>query len=93
MSVGKECPFILYTVSSLSFHSLVIYFIFQYFVHHPSSVNLTIVLQDAYRMQEATPTDIHPKEVLGEFIPLTKGTYPVFNKYPEFIVDYQVMKY
>ena len=27
--------------------------------------------------------------MVDEFIPLTKGQYPVFNKYPKFIVDYQ----
>ena len=30
--------------------------------------------------------------MLGPFEPLTKGTYPVFNKYPKFIVDYQVQE-
>ena len=27
---------------------------------------------------------------MEEFSALTKGQYPVFNKYPKFIVDYQV---
>ena len=41
-------------------------------------------------MQETTPTEIHPQETLGVFTPLTRHTYPVFNKYPKFIVDFQV---
>ena len=41
-------------------------------------------------MQETTPTEIHPQETLGVFTPLTRDTYPVFNKYPKFIVDFQV---
>jgi len=30
--------------------------------------------------------------MLESFVPLTKGTYPVFNRYPKFIVDYQVQE-
>ena len=41
-------------------------------------------------MQEATPNELHPQETLGQFTRLTQGTYPVFNKYPKYIVDYQV---
>ena len=48
-----------------------------------------VVIQEAYRMQETTPPDIHPEKLLGSLVPLTKGTYPVFNRYPKFIVDYQ----
>ena len=62
----------------------------QYFMRHSSSVSLKVVLQDAHRMFEATPTDIHPKGLLEGFVPLTKETYPVFNKYPTFVVDYHV---
>ena len=39
---------------------------------------------------DATPESVHPRKLLTEFSPLTKGQYPVFNKYPKFIVDYQV---
>ena len=48
------------------------------------------VLKETYRLMEATPVDLHPQNTLGEFTPLTKGNYPVFNKFPKFIVDYQV---
>lgn len=40
---------------------------------------------------EATPSDVHPQQLMDDFEPLTKGQYPVFNKYPKFIVDYQVI--
>ena len=30
--------------------------------------------------------------MLEPLVPLTRGTYPVFNKYPKFIVDYQVQE-
>jgi len=39
---------------------------------------------------DSTPADIHPQNVLEDFTPLTQGQYPIFNKYPKFIVDYQV---
>lgn len=38
---------------------------------------------------DSTPSDIHPKSMLSDFTPLTKGQYPVFNHYPEFLVEYQ----
>ena len=50
------------------------------------------MIQEAYHLQKTTPTELHPERMLGPFEPLTKGTYPVFNKYPKFIVDYQVQE-
>ena len=42
-------------------------------------------------MMETTPADLSPTHLLHSFVPLSKGSsYPVFNKYPSFIVDYQV---
>lgn len=49
------------------------------------------VLKEAYRMMESTPDDINPLYLMEHFTPLTKGQYPVFNKYPKFIIDYQVI--
>ena len=49
-----------------------------------------MVIKDAYRLYESTPDDIHPKHMLEEFAPLTKGQYPIFDKYPKFVVDYLV---
>ena len=64
----------------------------QYFFHHRSSLDIGAVIQEAYRLQQTTPPDIHPKRMLEPFAPLTRGTYPIFNKYPKFIVDYQVQE-
>lgn len=47
------------------------------------------MIKEAYRIMESTPSDIHPRNMLSDFTPLTKGQYPVFNQYPEFIVEYQ----
>ena len=67
--------------------------LFQYFFHHRNAVDMKQVLKEAYRIMEATPDSLHPRKLLTEFTPLTKGQYPVFNKYPKFIVDYQVINY
>ena len=64
----------------------------QHFFHNPSSVDIGAVIQEAYHLQKTTPAALNPERMLGSFEPLTKGTYPVFNKYPKFIVDYQVQE-
>jgi hypothetical protein len=61
---------------------------FQQFFHHLPALDVGVVIREAYRMQETTPPEIHPEKLLGSLVPLTRGTYPVFNKYPKFIVDY-----
>ncbi|XP_033626137.1 TBC1 domain family member 31-like [Asterias rubens] len=65
---------------------------FKYFFHHRNAVHVGNVISEAYRLWEVTPDDIHPKRMLEEFKPLTKGQYPIFNKYPKFIVDYQAQE-
>ncbi|XP_035828505.1 TBC1 domain family member 31 isoform X2 [Aplysia californica] len=65
---------------------------FKFFFHHRNAMNVRQVLKETYRLMESTPDDLHPKNKLDEFIPLTRGNYPVFNKYPKFIVDYQVQE-
>lgn len=47
------------------------------------------MLKEAYRLMDSTPADIHPSSALSDFEPLTQGQYPIFNKYPTFIVEYQ----
>ncbi|XP_074703352.1 TBC1 domain family member 31 isoform X3 [Strix aluco] len=65
---------------------------FEYFFHHRNNLDINVVIKEAYHLMEATPLDIHPQRMLDDFIPLTKGQYPVFNKYPTFIVDYQTQE-
>ncbi|XP_077982423.1 TBC1 domain family member 31-like [Glandiceps talaboti] len=65
---------------------------FEYFFHHRNSVEIGTILKEAYHLQESTPDDIHPVRMLDDFKPLTKGQYPIFNKYPKFIVDYQAQE-
>ncbi|KAL5021911.1 hypothetical protein ScPMuIL_001066 [Solemya velum] len=65
---------------------------FKYFFHHQNAVDVKQVIKEAYRIFEGTPEDIHPRKNMEYFKPLTKGQYPVFNKYPKFIVDYQIQE-
>ncbi|XP_057879336.1 TBC1 domain family member 31 isoform X1 [Melospiza georgiana] len=66
---------------------------FEFFFHHRNNVDIDVVIKEAYHLMEATPLDIHPQQMLDDFTPLTKGQYPVFNKYPMFIVNYQAQKW
>ncbi|XP_062987183.1 TBC1 domain family member 31 [Elgaria multicarinata webbii] len=62
---------------------------FEYFFHHRNNLDINVVIKEAYHLMECTPADVHPRRMLEDFVPLTKGQYPIFNKYPKFIVDYQ----
>ncbi|KAM3873428.1 TBC1 domain family member 31 [Diretmus argenteus] len=62
---------------------------FEYFFHHRNNLDMGAMIKEAYRLMSSTPADIHPRTMLSDFTPLTKGQYPVFNHYPEFIVEYQ----
>ncbi|KAM6457750.1 TBC1 domain family member 31 isoform 1-T1 [Liasis olivaceus] len=62
---------------------------FEYFFHHRNHLDVSVVIREAYHLMDCTPPDIHPVRMLEDFVPLTKGQYPIFNKYPKFIVDYQ----
>ncbi|XP_043118038.1 TBC1 domain family member 31 isoform X2 [Puntigrus tetrazona] len=62
---------------------------FEYFFHHRNSLDINAMLKEAYRLMDSTPADIHPSTALSDFEPLTQGQYPIFNKYPTFIVEYQ----
>ncbi|XP_071817640.1 TBC1 domain family member 31-like [Apostichopus japonicus] len=63
---------------------------FNYYFHHCNAVNISSVIKDAYNLKETTPEDIIPGK--DQFKPLTKGQYPIFNKYPKFVVDYQTQE-
>ncbi|CAF2035987.1 unnamed protein product [Rotaria magnacalcarata] len=65
---------------------------FKYFFHHRNPISVQTILTEAYRLSEVTPVDIDPKRMIESFQPLTRAQYPVFNKYPKFIVDYQIQE-
>ncbi|KAM9724011.1 TBC1 domain family member 31 [Menidia menidia] len=62
---------------------------FEYFFHHRNNLDVGAMIKEAYRLMSSTPADIHPRTLLSDFTALTSGQYPVFNQYPEFIVEYQ----
>uniref|UniRef100_A0A3Q2P7U2 TBC1 domain family member 31 n=1 Tax=Fundulus heteroclitus TaxID=8078 RepID=A0A3Q2P7U2_FUNHE len=62
---------------------------FEYFFHHRNNLDVGAMIKEAYRIAGSTPADIHPRTMLSDFTALTSGQYPVFNQYPEFIVEYQ----
>ncbi|KAG9275942.1 TBC1 domain family member 31 isoform X1 [Astyanax mexicanus] len=62
---------------------------FEYFFHHRNNLDISAMLKEAHRLMETTPPDLHPNSMLSDFEPLTHGQYPIFNKYPTFIVEYQ----
>ncbi|XP_049903616.1 TBC1 domain family member 31 [Epinephelus moara] len=62
---------------------------FEYFFHHRNNLDVGAMIKEVYRLMGSTPADIHPRTMLSDFTALTKGQYPVFNHYPEFIVEYQ----
>ncbi|CAB1321317.1 unnamed protein product, partial [Coregonus sp. 'balchen'] len=62
---------------------------FEYFFHHRNNLDISSMIKETYRLMESTPADIHPRTMLADFQPLTRGQYPVFNKYPTYIVEYQ----
>uniref|UniRef100_A0A3P8VUA3 TBC1 domain family member 31 n=1 Tax=Cynoglossus semilaevis TaxID=244447 RepID=A0A3P8VUA3_CYNSE len=62
---------------------------FEYFFHHRNNLDVGALMKEAYRLMSSTPADIHPRTMLSDFTPLTTGQYPVFNHYPDFIVEYQ----
>ncbi|GCC23790.1 TBC1 domain family member 31 isoform X1 [Chiloscyllium punctatum] len=61
----------------------------EHFFHHRNNLDLSAVIKEAYHLMDTTPEDIHPKRLLDDFVPLTRGQYPIFNKYPKFVIDYQ----
>ncbi|XP_077349411.1 TBC1 domain family member 31 [Lithobates pipiens] len=61
----------------------------EYFFHHRNNLDINLMIKESYHLMDATPAEIHPQRLLSEFVPLTKGQYPIFNKYPKLIVDYQ----
>lgn len=64
----------------------------KYFFHHRNNLDVGAVVKEAYRLVSSTPDDIHPRSLLSDFTPLTQGHYPVFNHYPEFLVEYHTQE-
>jgi len=59
----------------------------QFFFHRHNAVNMNEFINLAYILDRNTPANIHPPRT--QLIPLPRGGYPVFNKYPIYVVDFQ----
>ena len=66
---------------------------FDYFFHRKNPVNVAKIVEAAYTYAQSTPAKIDPDEnSYHPFFPLTIGQYPVFNKFPAYIVDYEIQE-
>ncbi|EGD80734.1 hypothetical protein PTSG_01324 [Salpingoeca rosetta] len=61
-----------------------------FYLSKPNPVDADEVVKLAYELASITTEDVDTYNLMHDFKPLTPGTYPVFNEYPEFVVDYQV---
>ncbi|KAJ3385682.1 TBC1 domain member 31 [Entophlyctis sp. JEL0112] len=62
---------------------------YQYFFSRVNPVSIDKVIISAYRLHSETPDEHSPVIFFESFKPLMRGQYAIFNKYPEFIVNYQ----
>lgn len=62
----------------------------QSFYRHQNCITTSDILQRALALDCITPADIHPGRLLTKYEPLSQGQYPLFQKYPKFIVDFQI---
>ncbi|KAI9105257.1 hypothetical protein DFS34DRAFT_598702 [Phlyctochytrium arcticum] len=63
---------------------------FEYFFTRSNPTVSTIqVLKAAYKIKNSTPDALCPLTFIHSFEPLPQKEYPVFNAYPDFIVNYQ----
>jgi hypothetical protein len=61
----------------------------QYFFTRVNPVSVESVILAAYRLHDNTPDAVSPISFFAPFKAILTGQYPIFNKYPEFIVNYQ----
>ncbi|KAI8850295.1 hypothetical protein BC829DRAFT_389720 [Chytridium lagenaria] len=62
---------------------------FKYFFTRKNPESVDAVLIEAYSLHDKTPERLSPTTYFAPFEPLLSGQYPIFNKFPEFIVNYQ----
>ncbi|ORY31167.1 hypothetical protein BCR33DRAFT_724099 [Rhizoclosmatium globosum] len=62
---------------------------YQYYFTRVNPISIEKVIVSAYQMHSRTPDSCSPVTFFDGLKPLMRGQYAVFNKYPEFIVNYQ----
>ncbi|XP_023714197.1 TBC1 domain family member 31 isoform X2 [Cryptotermes secundus] len=65
---------------------------FEYFFHNQNPVDMKRFISKTYMLCNKTRKEVHPRQYLSAFKPLEKNSYPVFNQYPKFIIDYKAQQ-
>ncbi|KAI3384871.1 hypothetical protein SNEBB_008493, partial [Seison nebaliae] len=60
-----------------------------FFFHHRNSISIKQLIVTAHQVGRRLPDKLNWLKTFNPFEPLPEMTYPVFNKYPKFIVDYR----
>ncbi|PAA53477.1 hypothetical protein BOX15_Mlig017365g1 [Macrostomum lignano] len=63
---------------------------FELYYRQPGCLGARDLVKQARQLRTRTPPEICPCRLLPAFAPLGGPQYPLFNRYPVFIVDYQV---
>jgi len=66
--------------------------LFQYFFHNQNPIDMKKFISTTYMLCSKTSKEVHPRQYLTAFRPLEKGSYPIFNQYPKFVIDYKAQK-
>lgn len=62
---------------------------FDYFFQRRNPTNVSKLISRAYEIKRKSLSSIDPGTFLKPFEPLPSGGYPIFNQYPNFIINYQ----
>ncbi|KAI8894406.1 WD40-repeat-containing domain protein [Globomyces pollinis-pini] len=62
---------------------------FYYFFQRRQATNISTLLLKVYEIKLKTPTELDVSSFISSFKPMEHGEYPIFNQYPQFIVNYQ----
>jgi hypothetical protein len=62
---------------------------FYFFFQRRNVTSVPSIILKAYEIKAKTPTSIDPSSFLKPFMAFSPGEYPIFNQYPQFIVNYQ----
>jgi Rab-GTPase-TBC domain len=63
---------------------------FIFFFQKRNATNTNNLIMKAYEIKQKTPTTLDPSTFLKSFNPCLPGEYPIFNQYPQFIVNHQM---
>jgi hypothetical protein len=62
---------------------------FYYFFQRRNATDVSKMISLAYQIRAKTPKSLDPNSHLKAFKHCNVGEYPIFNQYPQFIINYQ----